>query len=200
MSQTIIGGSLGYWSRRIIHIAIGLIPIIYYWERVRVEKFFILSMDQIISIIVALVIALDIIRQKRGWLIFGQRHYEVKQFSAFAWTIFSVGLVLLAAPKIGVNGASIGMPLIWALCLTDPLMGEFRKKRFSTATILLCGSIVVASVWLISIIWLGSPWWFIIFIVPITVMAEWYKMSWIDDNAVILLLPLAIIFFLLPWR
>jgi hypothetical protein len=200
MSQTIIGGSLGYWSRRIIHIAIGFIPILYYWEKTPVENFFLLSLEQIISIIVVLIITLDIARQKRGWLIFGQRHYEAKQFSALAWTTFAVGLVLLSAPKIGVNDAGVGAPIIWALCLTDPLMGEFRKKKFSKAIILLSGSLVVTSIWLISVIWLATPWWFIIFLVPVTVMAEWFKIPGIDDNAVILLLPLAVIFFLLPWQ
>lgn len=200
MHETIIGNAYGHWLRRLVHVAILLIPIIYYWYGPNLQQWLGITPDQIISLIVMLAVIFEIIRLRNGWLILGQRHYEKNHVSAFAWTVMSTGLVLLIAPKIGQHHAAIGLPLLWSLAFADPIMGELRRAVVGPGWVFFIGIVIVLLVWLAGYFWLGSPWYLLPIVVPVTVAAEWIKSNTIDDNALMLLVPLACIILLLPWH
>lgn len=193
------GGTTGHWFRRLIHLTMAIVPVIYYWFATSIADFFHLTINQIVSLCILIILLLETFRLYQGWTVFGQRDYEAKQISAFAWSGFSVCLVLLIAPKFGLHGAAIGAPLIWSMGFADPLMGECRRKNDANYWSLIAGFIVVALVWLFAIFYLHTPWLLLPFIAPLTVFAESIKTNVIDDNALMLLVPLAAIFILLPW-
>jgi hypothetical protein len=72
-------------------------------------------------------------------------------------------------------------------------MGEARRHHWPTPLILLIGLAIATGVWLLAVLWLGAPAWLLPFIPPLTILGEWFKLPLIDDNAVMLLLPLAFI-------
>jgi hypothetical protein len=192
------GGLFGHCLRRIIHLGMIAIPIIYYWYSNTIFPLLKLTIDQWVSLIAIFAVIFEIIRIHEGWLFIGQRSYEKKQISSVTWTTFSIAIVLLTAPKIGYMHAAIGAPLIWSLSIVDPLLGELRKHTVSKNFIYLIGFIVITSIWCLAAYWLLTPWLLVPFIIPITLFAEQLKII-IDDNALILLMPLATVFLLMPW-
>jgi|SRR5665648_280978 len=193
------GGLIGHCLRRIVHALMILIPIFYYIYAQRVLKSPSFDKAQAVSLVVLIILCLDWVRLKRGWIIFGQRIYEAHTMSAFAWGALSVGLTLLAAPKLGKYDAAVGFPLIGALALGDPMIGEFRIHGFTAAIQMVVGGMVITCIWLFSMMWLGTPWWIIPVIVPLTVASERIKMPHIVDNATMLLIPLGAVLLLAPW-
>lgn len=191
-----VGGIAGHIFRRMVHLSLTLIPIIYYWFSDALPMF---SRDQWVSLLVIIALVLEFIRYKRGLVIFGQRHYESQQISATAWGTLGIGLVLLVAPKVGLQGAALGAPLIWSSSIGDPVMGEARRLNCSNTLIILLGMLVVTLVWLLAVAWLATPWQLVPLLVPLTIFAEYKKYSWIDDNATMVLLPLALIVLCVPW-
>ena len=77
-----------------------------------------------------------------GIATFGQRKYESKQVSAFAWGAFSIGMACLISPHVGTHGAAYGMPLVLCLVFGDPALGESRRMGCSDTTTFLLGTLV----------------------------------------------------------
>lgn len=178
----------GHLLRRLLHLSCGLIPLIYYWSPFKME-YWVICMMLIVAI-------LEAVRLVRGQVLYGQRSYETKRISSFAWTMFAIGLVLMLAPKIGVHGAGIGVPLIWSLAVGDPLVGEARIMRIAPYGVWIIGVLAVAAIWALSAYALATPWWLLLIITPITVLSERYHPSWMDDNAAMLLFPLLCVLWL----
>ncbi len=189
----VIGGTGGHWLRRCLHFGIAIVPYLYYWQGNNIANFIDLSRELIIGNIVVLILVLEVLRLWFGWTVFGQRSYEQSQISAFAWGGFSVGVTLLLAPKIGINGAAIGAPLIWSLSLIDPLLGEARNHHLKPYWVVLLGLVGLTVIWVSSAILFGTPWWILPFVIPITLLSEWPRLGWIDDNATMLFGPLCFI-------
>lgn len=182
------GNWFGHLCRRLIHISILVVPLIFYTYEFDIVEFLHISIRAFLYILLAIVVVSELIRIKFGIVLFAQRDYEAKQVSALAWGAVSIILVLLYA-----GGPQFGVPLIWSLALGDPFLGELR--RFINKPWLIQG----LGVLLVLVIWWGcgfyfsiSLWWGVI-LAPITVAVESIKVSWIDDNALMLLIPLFII-------
>ncbi|MBS0351263.1 MAG: hypothetical protein JSR33_08780 [Proteobacteria bacterium] len=119
---------------------------------------------------------------------FGQRDYERKRISAFTWGAVAMGLVLLFAP-----GKQFTVPIIAAYAIGDPLLGELRSSKLAKYWAFIAGVILVTGIWLAVHFWLGTPIWYSYFMGVITVAAEWPCLKWIDDNALMQLIPLLIV-------
>lgn len=152
-----------------------------------------------IGVIVVLVILAEAVRLSAKLTVFGQRNYEKKHISSAAWLIFSTGLVLLIAPEIDVQGAGIGMPIICAAALSDIVIGEVRIAGCTKWVFILAGLLMALLVWVLSVMYLGSLWIMMVVAAPATVFAEQLDIPILDDNSTMLLLPLALIIYLLPW-
>lgn len=191
-----VGGTAGHVLRRAVHLSMLIVPILYYWYGNSLAATVALNREQLLGIILLLIVIGEIIRLWFGWTFVGQRSYEANRVSALTWSALAVGLVLLLAPAIGPQGAAYGVPIIWAMSLTDPLLGEMRRYRIAKLTTALAGIICVAIVWGIASVWLATPWWLIPIMAPITVAVEWPSLRWIDDNALMLVIPLALVWLL----
>lgn len=185
------GGLSGYILRRSVHVAMLIVPPLYYAYAPSVAGFFGLSPPHLLLIIIALNILFEIVRLKRGWVLWGQRQREAKNISSLAWTVLSVCLVLLLAP-----GESYAVPIIWSCAIVDPLLGELRRTQLNTSWIFLIGVMVVILIWWLASWWFNVEWLLALLMGPMTVMLEWPNLRWIDDNALMQLVPLLVILIL----
>jgi hypothetical protein len=182
------GGLAAHILRRIVHLASLLVLWIYYQWGPSTAHFFKLPLPWIVCICLVIILLLESVRLYRGWTVFGQRHYERKKISAFAWGIVAMGLVLLFAP-----GEQFAVPIIAAYAMGDPLLGELRRTKLAKYGTFIIGVIFISGIWLASHFWLGTPLWYCYFMGVITVAAEWPCLKWIDDNAMMQLIPLIIV-------
>ena len=83
--------------------------------------------------------------------------------------------------------------LILSLSLGDPLLGELRRNEVSTNTVIWAGAVGIALIWASCAYFVDTPWFFVALMGPICVASEWPRLRYIDDNATMLLIPLAVI-------
>lgn len=194
-----VGGIGGHVFRRSFHLSMVVLPLVYYWHGHSLSEMINLSRDQLTALLVMGVLLAEFIRLKLGITIIGQRRYESEQISALAWGALSIGLACLIAPHVGQNEAAYGMPLILCLVLGDPALGESRRLGHSGRTAFIIGSLVCAGIWVGCWHWLDTPLWMAAIMAPLTVAAEWPRLRWIDDNATMILIPLAAVILLHPF-
>ena len=195
-----IGGLRGHIVRRITHISMMIIPFLYYWNGTNISNFFFeLEPKQFISIVAFIFVLIEIVRLRMGFVVFGQRDYESEQISAFFWGGFSVCLVLLLSPEVGIQNSAFGFPLILGLTLIDPLMGELRRANWSSRNVIIIAYIGTILIWIFCHYFLATPLLIAPFIAAIVVASEWPRLTWIDDNATMLLIPLSFVLFLEPF-
>jgi len=77
--------------------------------------------------------------------------------------------------------------------LADPLLGEMRILIKSVLWVELLGLVFVLLIWWGCAYWFGISMWWGVLMAPITVGVEWLNLKWIDDNALMLLVPLAVV-------
>ena len=189
-----IGGMSGHVLRRVIHLSMSFIPVLYFEFGEATADAVNLSLSQFVSVVILVAIVGEALRLKFGVTIIGQRAYEAKQVSALAWGAIAVGMVLLLVPE-----KAYAYPLILSLSLGDPLLGEMRRKDFSVSTVIWAGALGIASIWACCAIWVGTPWLLVALMGPMCVAAEWPRLRYIDDNATMLLIPLAFVLILEPF-
>lgn len=183
-----VGGRHGYILRRLIHLATVIIPIVYYFPQFTSRTTQIINTT--LTLFTLLVLILEIVRLNHAWIVVGQREYEKTHLSGFAWSCLGITLILLLAPKTGNYGAAYGLPLIWCFAIIDPLLGEARYHHLHVLFVALIGWVVSTFVWLLSFWWLGTPGPLALFIPIITVAAEMIKFNYLDDNIMVLVVPL----------
>ena len=194
-----IGGLSGHLFRRFIHLAMVIIPIIYYWQGESISSFTGLEPKQIVSICAFAIIISEVIRLRIGIVVFGQREYESSQLSAFFWGGTSVCLTLLIAPEEGINGAAYGLPLILSLTIIDPLLGELRRANVSTRKVIIYGYLSTLAIWIYCAYLVETPYVIAPFVSALVVASEWPRLPWIDDNATMILIPLGFLMLLSPF-
>jgi hypothetical protein len=140
-------------------------------------------------------VVVEAVRLKLGITIFGQRDYESKQVSALAWGTFAIGIAFLTIP----DSPELVYPLVLSLSFGDPFLGELRRREFNSQQVFLGGTIFIALIWGVGWHLLGTPLFMVPLMAPICVAAEWPRLRWIDDNATMLLIPLAVVLLLIPW-
>ena len=172
------GGMFGHIMRRLLHVSIILIPIIYYC--------FINSKIVVCALLVVLVIfeAWRIYNKK---VLFGQRKHEFNHISSFAWGLFAAGLVLLFAPK------AFAYPILISCAIVDPLLGEIRQFEISKYIIAFIGVAVTILIWYALQHCLPTAWYWPLIMGPIIVASEWPNLRYIDDNAMMQLVPLILV-------
>ena len=189
-----VGGVSGHLLRRGIHLAMSFLPFLYFEFGEDVADMVSLTLEQVVSCVILLAIFGEALRLRMGWTVVGQRSYEAKQVSALAWGALGVGMVFLLTPN-----PAYAYPLILSLSLGDPLLGELRRKGSSTQTVILAGVIGIAVIWAGCAYLVETPWLFVPLMAPICVAAEWPRLRYIDDNATMLLIPLAVVLIFDPF-
>lgn len=186
MSYEIKGGIVAHIARRVFHVSMLAIPLIYYYWFVHLASEKILHL--LILAFIFLVFLFEKFRIRARLVLFGQRLHEATHISAFAWTMLSMGVVLILSPSV-----SFSMPIVAACALVDPLMGELRTHHVDKKIMVVIGTLATAIIWLLCAVIYHFSLWFALLLAPITVAVEWPSFRWIDDNALLLLVPLCII-------
>lgn len=181
-------GTAVHVLRRVIHLSGVLWVWLYYQYGAAVAAALHLNLKTLVAALLILILILETLRLSQGWVIYGQRQYEKKRISAFAWGAIGMALVLLLAP-----GKAFAAPIICAYAIGDPLLGELRALKWPKTIVVLIGIIVVSGIWWLAHHWLGTPFWWLFLMGPLTVAAEWFSFTWIDDNALMQLIPLAMV-------
>ena len=198
-----VGGRKGHIFRRIFHISMIAIPWLYYTHGEAIGDLASLSPTQFISVVGFAAIILESLRIKFGILIVGQREYEKHQTSALAWGALSIVLTIVAlSPWEGSGDTHAGwltIPIILSLAFGDPAMGEARRMSLDNRTVYGIGTIVCGLIWLACGYFFGTPYWMALLMGPLTMAAELPKLKWIDDNATMLLIPLATVLLIAPF-
>lgn len=189
-----VGGVSGHLLRRGIHLAMSFLPFLYFEFGEDVADMVSLTLEQVVSCVILIAIVGESLRLRMGWTIVGQRSYEAKQVSALAWGALGVGMVFLLTPD-----AAYAYPLILSLSLGDPLLGELRRKGVSTQNVILAGVLGIAIIWAGCAYLVETPWLLVPLMAPICVAAEWPRLRYIDDNATMLLIPLAVVLIFDPF-
>ncbi len=200
-----VGGFGGHAFRRLTHVSMAAIPLIYYTSGDDVAGHFSVGLDELVSYVFFLVLVIEAVRLRFGIIIVGQREYESKQISAFAWGAFAVCLALLVtgmepfASGSGLKSGIYGIPLIFGLTFVDPLMGEIKRQKQDMRLAITTGLAASYAIWVGCSFWLGTPLWACILLAPLTVLGELPRVKYIDDNATMILFPLAGLLLLSPF-
>lgn len=187
------GGAMGHWMRRAIHISTLIIPFLYYAYGHQLASALGFPLSVILVVIFAIIVLFEALRIAIGFRALGQREYETKRISAFAWGAIAIVIVLLFAP-----GKGFGIAIIASCALVDPLLGELRQRHVYPLIVILLGMIAVFFIWWhTAVLWLIPVWWSVI-MAPVIIAAEWPRLTWIDDNALMQLAPLVLVL-LIHW-
>lgn len=192
--DTSVGGMRGHLLRRGIHLSMIGIPYLYFVHGENVADALGRSLPQVVSSVVLIALILESARLKLGLTVFGQRDYEAKQVSALAWGAIGVGFVLLLVPH-----EAYAWPLIASLALGDPFMGELRRKEFTDRQVMVYATVLILVIWLVASFQFGTPLWMAFMLAPVCMIAEWPRLTYIDDNATMVLIPLALVMLLEPY-
>lgn len=190
-----VGGLYGHIARRTFHISMAILPWLWFEHGETFGDFFNIGTAQFASAVVISLVIVEATRLKLGITVFGQRDYESKQVSALAWGAFAIGLTFLIIP----DRPEFVYPLVLSLSFGDPFLGELRRRELSSQQVFIGGSIFLALIWGGGWHLLGTPLFLVPLMAPICVAAEWPRLRWIDDNATMLLIPLAVVLLIIPW-
>lgn len=181
------GGNKAHIARRLMHLSMISVPLIYY--RFLAPVFSLLTLHRILLVWIFFIVLLEYIRIKNKVVFFGQRQHEATHFSAFGWTMISIAIVLLV-----LHTNTYAWPIIVSCAVADPLVGEMRLRKIPMRWIVGAGLSVVAAVWFFFGYFFSFPLWMALCMAPITIAVEWPSFRYIDDNALMMLVPLAPIF------
>lgn len=183
------GGTIAHIARRIFHVSILIVPFVYYYFLELLAQPKILHLC--ILAFIFFVFLFEKLRIRMKLVLFAQRFHEATHISAFAWTMLSLGIILLVSPS-----AAYSIAIVATCAIVDPLLGEMRLRAVNHKIILVIGILVALAIWFVCARLYDFPVWFAVIIAPITVAAEWPTLKWIDDNALMMLVPLAIVLLL----
>ncbi len=192
--DTSVGGMRGHLLRRGVHLGMIGIPYLYFELGDSLADGLGIELPQVVAGVVLLALVLEGLRLRMGLTVFGQRDYEANQVSALAWGAVGVGFVLLLVPH-----EAYAWPLIASLSFGDPLMGELRRKGVEDRQVMIYATLFLLLIWLASSVLFGTPMWMAFLLAPVCMLAEWPRLTYIDDNATMLLIPLALVLLLEPF-
>lgn len=179
-----VGGALGAALRRLIHVGMIAYPVIYLLYVEPISAFFHLNITQFMWCLFATVLFIELCRLRFGVLLFAQRRHERKHMSSFAWGALAMCIVLITLPD-----PRYALPIVLTCAIGDPLLSLLRS-RLALFYAMLVAMIVLAIMWWIARIWLPMPIWLPLLISPLTVWSEQPNLPWVDDNALMQLVPL----------
>ena len=171
-----------------------VLPILYFEVGENVADSVGLTLDEIVASVVIVAALGEALRLKMGFTVFGQREYESQQVSALAWGALAIGLVFLITPT-----KAYAYPLILTLTFGDPFMGELRRRGVESSSVISYACVLVLAIWLLCWYMFDTPLVACLIVAPIAVFSETPRLRYIDDNATMLLIPLAVVVTLEPF-
>ncbi len=177
------------WCRRLIHYT-GALLILYF---IIPNTGILLQLKLFLPpLIISIVICADILRIKRN-LSFPPddlfRGYEQNRLGSYVY--FGLGAVIL----FFFFPAQIAIPCILCTSITDPVMGELKRKVDCRSTII--GGLLISAFFFI-FVWIDLSFVILIFLTLVgsatVVFSEYISGYWIDDDLLMQILPASIIY------
>ena len=202
-----IGGRGGHVLRRVYHVVMFLlVPWVWYWHGDGLAAWLGTRPDRLLGFAGITCLVLEAARIWRRFVCIGCRTYEAAQVSAMAWGASGTVLVLMAAPGRGDSAADrayVAAPIFWCLGLVDPLLGELKAAGHGLRRRSIAACLVATAVWAVSTAALapdsGFAWFMVPVMGPLAVLSEYPSIPSVDDNGLMLLIPLAVATMLHPW-
>ena len=194
-TQATKGGRFGYLIRRMIHLSILVWPVLFYHFSVQASHTLHTNQTTFLLAIMAILVIGESIRVKLGLQILGQRDHEKHKFSSAFWGLFGIALVVLTVPGGITHGAHYAYPIILGTALGDPLLGEMR--RFKVPAWLNCAVTygVLLAIWFFAAHFFAMPLLLTLLAPAVTIAVEWPRQRLIDDNFLMLVAPLLLVWF-----
>jgi len=170
------------WVRRVVHLCTPLFLIYYFlpdhlWE---------LGIDKRLGVLLVLIAALifELFRLTRGIRVPGMRPYEAEQMSAAAWAAIALTITFLFFPL------EYAAPVLFGMALVDPVIGVVRRTRYYPALPLAMYFTIALA--LLSLLIPLSPQVALAAVVAavLAIMAESWKTSCVDDDFLMIVVPL----------
>ena len=181
------GGLAAHIARRIFHVVmITVVPIIYY-RVVDLGPNLPANPVYFLLFLSFLILLFECLRLSRGWVFFGQRSNEKNRPSAFAWTSLALCFLLIFSP-----GISVTMSIALSCALVDPLVGECRRLGLALFPRVSLALVITLFIWRYFDFSVGVS----VLMSLVTVFSEQPSFSWVDDNALMLLVPLGVYYLL----
>lgn len=130
------------------------------------------------------VVLLEAIRLKCRYVLWGMRDYEAHQVSAMAWGALAVMLTVSLSPAPGYAYA-----LCWTCAWVDPMVGEL-KSYLPNVSVYAIAVLVAALIWFYCVNAFSLPVWTVWVCAPVAVAAEYPRLKFLDDNFLMLVVPL----------
>ena len=153
-----VGGMSGHIFRRFFHLAMFIIPVLYFEYGEDVADKVGMTLDEVVATFVLVAVIGEITPTKE-----------------YAY------------------------PLIFSLTFGDPFMGELRRKGMDSRSVIIAACVFLIGIWLACWYAFGTPIIVCLIVAPIAVLAETPRLRYIDDNATMLLIPLAAVVTLEPF-
>ncbi|MBG18165.1 MAG: hypothetical protein CMB77_07435 [Euryarchaeota archaeon] len=194
-AQTTVGGRAGHYLRRLTHVSMCGPPLLFYYGREEVQSALHITAFQLTSIVMIVFLVAEIIRMRMNITVIGQRTYEVEQPSALVWGALSMGSVLLVLA----DSPELGLPICFAVTFADPVAGELRRAGVSSKNATIGCFVVSLFVWMLCSWSLGTPWLLCLPMAFLTAWSEQLRISKLDDNGSMMIVPLVVVLMLRPW-
>ena len=65
--------------------------------------------------------------------------------------------------------------------------------------VMMYATLLLLAIWLAASVQFGTPVWMALLLAPVCMISEWPRLTYIDDNATMLLIPLALVLLLEPF-
>lgn len=143
-----------------------------------------------VLIIVFIALFVEGVRLKTGKIFFGLRKYEKKQISAFAWFAIGMGCALFLFKMEYV------VPVVIGMAFTDPLIGEIKRRReklYPILPLIFYGVVVFLCLFFLTEISLILLILFALLATISAIFAEWWKIKYIDDDFLMIVIPLVVL-------
>lgn len=143
-----------------------------------------------VLVVMIITLIIEIIRLRKGWMVYGLRSHERHRITSLAWFTIAMGIALL------VYDMRFVVPVVIGIAFIDPL--NDRIKHTSRLFYPLVPAILYACIMLACLSWLTER-----TILPVLLLtavatasamfAEWWGNKAIDDNFLMILLPLSLL-------
>lgn len=182
------GGTLGYLFRRACHVVAHIvIPMGYFQFIANSPGLWGLGVKHCLVAAIALVLVIEYIRTRLGFVFIGQRSHEAHGVSSAAFSLIGLLLLFLLVPVQGLVYA-----IAWSAGVLDPLLGELKficSKTMTYVAALMLGW----GIWFFCAVFFPFPLGYAFFMVPLILLLEYPSFKWLDDNFLMLAVPAIVV-------
>lgn len=172
----------GYALRRLVHMCAPLF-LVYYALPDAIEG---ADKRWLLVAVLVVVLVFEALRLALGWRLVGMRDYEGGRLSAFAWAAIGLTFTFLLFPL------ELAAPAVLGMALTDPLIGELRRRK-SPLYPLLPSVVYFVLVMTTFELLMGGLWQVVAASAAGTVLAigvERTRTKYVDDDFLMMVVPL----------